>query len=130
MRSCAAADGGVLAFDPGLNNIGSATDTGAHSDRFSGAVFGAGTAFHTPVDIKNSSFLAVDRKNPVGAYDFTHAATHAGLIIQSQGCHTGKVSEIFHLQILNSINQYQFLSKTTKARSTQRITLKFFFVLL
>lgn len=44
-----AADGGVLAFDPGLNNIGGASDPGGHSDRFGGAVFGAGTALHTPV---------------------------------------------------------------------------------
>jgi hypothetical protein len=47
----AAADGNVLAFalDPGLNNIGGASDPGGHSDRFCGAVFGAGTALHTPV---------------------------------------------------------------------------------
>ena len=44
-----AADGGVLTFDPGLNNIGGASDPGGHSDRFGGAVFGAGTALHTPV---------------------------------------------------------------------------------
>jgi hypothetical protein len=44
-----AADGGVLAFEPGLNNIGSASDPGGHSDRFGGAVFGAGTALHAPV---------------------------------------------------------------------------------
>ena len=44
-----AADGGVLAFDPGLNNIRGASDPGGHSDRFGGAVFGAGTALHAPV---------------------------------------------------------------------------------
>ena len=45
----AAAGGGILSLDPGLNNIGRASDPGGYSDRFGGAVFGAGTALHTPV---------------------------------------------------------------------------------
>ena len=45
----AAAGSSVFAFDPGLNNIGGASDPGVYGDRFAGAVFGASTALHKPV---------------------------------------------------------------------------------
>jgi hypothetical protein len=45
----AAANRGILAFDPGLDDIGGASDPRAHGDCVGGAVFGAGTALHTSV---------------------------------------------------------------------------------
>lgn len=32
----------------------------------------------------------------MGAYDFTHAATHTGVVVEPQGGHVGKVSKVFH----------------------------------
>jgi hypothetical protein len=32
----------------------------------------------------------------VGAYDFTHAATHTGVVVEPQGGHVGKVSKVIH----------------------------------
>jgi hypothetical protein len=32
----------------------------------------------------------------MGAYDFTHAATHTGFVVELQGGDAGKVSKIFH----------------------------------
>jgi hypothetical protein len=49
----------------------------------------------------NQGFFVVKRKYSMGADDFTHAATHAGLFVQPQSCHTGKISKCFHkVQIL------------------------------
>jgi len=44
-----AAGSGIFAFDPGLNDIGSAPHPWGYGDCFAETIFGAGTALHTPV---------------------------------------------------------------------------------
>ena len=107
------ASGSVLTLDPGLNNIGGTPNPGSYSDSVSRTIFGTGAALHTAVQILNPSFFIVHEKDAMGAHNLANAATHTFFFIQSQGRHIGKISNIFHLQILK-IDQSKLIVITTK----------------
>ena len=85
----AAADSGVLAFDPGLNNIRGTADTRCDRNGVCGAIFGAGAAFHAAVWIVDAGLFIVYRKYAMRAYHFTHTAAHTGLLFEPQRCYPG-----------------------------------------
>ena len=47
----------------------------------------------------NPGLFLMHQKYPLGANDFTHAAAHTCVIVQSQSGHAGKISKSFHSQI-------------------------------
>jgi hypothetical protein len=92
----ATACGGVFTLDPRLNNIGGTPNPGGHTDSIRGTIFSTGAAFHTAVQIMNPGFFIVQEKDAVRTNHFTYTATHAFIFVESQGCHTGKISKIIH----------------------------------
>ena len=73
----------ILAFNPGLNNVGCAADARSYADGTGRAIPGTGSALHASVKITDYSLFALQQKNSVGANVFTHAATHTRLGFKS-----------------------------------------------
>ena len=83
-----ATSGGLLALNPGLDDIGSAADSRGDTDGTGRTILGAGTAFHASIRIADFSFFAVHSKYSMGADDFTHTAANTRLRIKLQRCNS------------------------------------------
>ena len=94
----AAATGGLLALNPGLDNIGSAADSGGDTNGAGRTIPGTCTAFHTSIKIIDCGFFAVHSKDTVGADVFTNPAANTRLLIKLQGCYPCYISKILHFQ--------------------------------
>jgi len=81
----AATTRGLLALNPGLDDIRSAADSRGDTDGAGRTILGACTAFHASIKITDFSFLAVHPKYSMGADNFTDTAADTGLQIKSQG---------------------------------------------
>ncbi len=55
-----------LSLEPGLDDIGSASDAGREIDGPCGAVIHTGAAFHAAIKVDNLNLAAVHSHNPVG----------------------------------------------------------------
>ena len=83
-----AAGRGLLAFDPGLDDVGCTADAWRDADGMGRAIQGTGPALHASVKVPDGRFFAFQQINAMGADVFTHAAAHTGLSVKLQGCHT------------------------------------------
>ena len=81
------AGGGLLALNPGLDNIRSAADSRGDADGAGRTIPGTCAAFHTSIKIIDCGFFAVHSKDTVGADVFTNPAANARLLIKLQGCY-------------------------------------------
>ena len=87
---------GFLAFDPGLDDIGGATDSGSDLDGAGRTILSACAAFHTPIAINDFCFFSVYFKYGMGADTFTHATADTSFGIKLQRRDPFQISKIFH----------------------------------
>jgi len=87
-----AAGSGILAFDPGLDDIGGTADTRINADGAARAVQGTRTALHTAVAIMDDGFAGFQLKNAVGTDNLTQSAADTCPGFKMEGCYTRKVS--------------------------------------
>jgi hypothetical protein len=79
-----ATGGGFLAFNPGLDDIGCATDSRSDLDGAGRTILGACAAFHAPIAINDFCFFSAYLKYGMGTDDFTHTAANTCLRIKLQ----------------------------------------------
>jgi hypothetical protein len=75
---------GLLALNPGLDDIGSAADSRGDTDGTGRTILGAGAAFHASIRVSDFSFFTVHLKHGMGTDEFTHTAAHTRLQIKLQ----------------------------------------------
>lgn len=88
---------GILALDPGLDDVGGTADAGSDPYCAGGAVCGAGAAFHAAVAVRQLSFAAFHPENAMGTDSFAHRAAGAFFHFKLQGRDIIEISEIFHM---------------------------------
>ena len=99
---CATTTCSFLPLNPGLDDIGCATDSRVDPNGAGRTILGACAAFHASVKINDFCFFTVYSKYRMGADEFTHTAADTRLRIKLQRRDSFQVSKVLHFPILLS----------------------------
>ena len=87
----------MFTFDPGLNDVSSASNPLRDTNRRNRTIVSASTALHTAIDVGHKRLAPFQHQNAMWTDRRAHTASHAGICVEGQGDNIRKIPECFHL---------------------------------